>query len=92
MTAYIHDPQAILDYSVDWSAWLSGDDAIVSVAWTATAGVTVLDDPAPTVVGKVATVWLSGGTLGQRYVVTCHVVSASGREDDRSFALIVQDR
>lgn len=91
MATYVHDPAAVLDYAVDWSAWL-GDDSLVDATWSAPDGVTVLDDPAPAVVGKVATVWLSGGTPGQKYVVTCHVVSAAGRQDDRSFSLIVQDR
>lgn len=90
MTAYLHDPQAVLDYSVDWSVWL-GDDAISAATWAA-SGVTILDDPAPSVAGKVATAWVSGGTPGQRASITCHVVSALGREDDRTIGLIVQDR
>lgn len=91
MATFVHDPDAVLDYSVDWSAWLAGD-TIASAAWTSTAGVTILDDPAPTVEGSVAKVWLSGGTTGQRESVTCHVVTAEGREDDRTFWLSVAQR
>lgn len=33
------------------------------------------------------TVWISGGTLGQRYLITCRIVTAGGRTYDKSFYL-----
>jgi len=33
MTTFIKDPDAVLDYSVDWSKWLAGDQ-IQTSAWS----------------------------------------------------------
>ena len=33
MTTFIKDPDAVLDYSVDWSKWLTGME-IVTSAWS----------------------------------------------------------
>jgi len=35
------------------------------------------------------TIWLAGGTAGQCYEVTNHIVTVSGREDDRSLLILV---
>ena len=32
MTTFLKDPDAVLDYSVDWSKWLAGDQ-IQTSAW-----------------------------------------------------------
>lgn len=85
---YIKDPQAALDYAVDWVAWLAGD-TIASVAWTVPPGLT-LDAQSHT--ATVATVWLSGGTDGQVYAVTCGVTTAAGRVDERTIWLTVGDK
>jgi hypothetical protein len=83
----IKDPAAVLDYAVDWSEWL-GSDAIVTSTWTA-QGVTVDSDEHD---GRVATAWLSGGTAGQRATATNHVITAAGREDERTRTLHIMDR
>lgn len=75
------DPQALLDYTVDWSSWLVGEDQIASVSWTVPAGITQF---AATFTGTTATIWLSGGSAGESYDVVCHVVTDEGREDDRT--------
>ena len=36
--SYIHDPNAVLDYTVDWSNWLVAGDTIISRVVTAPAG------------------------------------------------------
>lgn len=84
----LHDPDAVLDYGVNWADWLDGD-TLSSVVWTVPSGFTL---ESQTQTDTVATVWLSGGTAGTRVTVTCHVVTAAGREDDRSFDLVVQER
>lgn len=43
-------------------------------------------------VGGVPTVWLSGGTAGEAYVVRCRIVTSDGRTDDRSIVVQVRDR
>ena len=58
----IKDPDADLDYALDWSAWLDGD-TINTATWTVGAGLTKHDE---TVSGDIATVWLKGGNAGQK--------------------------
>ena len=91
---WTHDPQASLDYSVDWSRWLDEiSDTILTSTWTVPTGL-VQASPAPSVnvAGKITTIWIAGGTSGALYIVTNHVATAGGRTDDRSFALRVAAR
>ena len=43
MDAFLKDPDAVLDYKIDWSAWL-GDDTISQSAWSAEDGITIDSD------------------------------------------------
>ena len=85
---YLKDPQAHLDYAVDWSPWLDGD-TIASVAWTVPAGLT-LESQSHT--ATVATAWLSGGEVGVTYTVVCEVTTAAGRVDDRTLVIECKNR
>lgn len=98
----LKDPDAVLDYTFDWTAWL--DDiadtiASASVPVLTPAGL-VLDLTEPhtngfQVVGKTVVVWLKQGTPGTTHRVTCRIVTAnpSGqRTDDRSIYVKVKDR
>jgi hypothetical protein len=88
----LHDPDAVLDYPVDWSDWLTGGDTIVSAEVFPPTGITVGSvDVHPTVV----IAWLSGGVpsvSGTKYDVRYHIVTAQGREDDRTITLVVKER
>jgi hypothetical protein len=86
----IKDPNAVLDYVVDWAPWLadSGSDTITAVVWTAT-GLTITSSSFTT---TDATVRLSGGTSGTLYTVSCRITTAGGRIDERSFKLRVRDK
>lgn len=85
---FTKDPDAVLDYEFDWSAWL-GTDTIATHTVTASAWLTVDSTEATT---TTVTAWLSGGTDGASYAVTCHIVTAAGREDDRTATITVQER
>lgn len=89
MTTYRQDPDAVLDYKVDWSAWLPTGDTITTSTFAADDGITLTlesnDD-------TTATVWISGGVAGQKYSVTNHVETLGGRATDRSFTLQVQEQ
>lgn len=87
----IHDPSAILDYPLDWSAWLPAGDTIVSAEVTAPDDITVAPDP-EIVGGTKVVAWLSGGVDRINYDVTYHIVTAQGRQDDRSITLVVRER
>jgi hypothetical protein len=83
------DPQADLDYGFDWSDWLAGDTVTTS-AWIANkSGLTVHDS---THDSTSTTAWLSGGTLGEGYTVTNHIVTAGGRANDRSFRVVIKNQ
>lgn len=87
---YVKDPGEKKDYAVDWSAHLGAVDTISTSAWVVGSGLTQAT-PAPSNTTTVATIWLSGGTAGTEYRVTNHVVTAQGREFERSFFVNVQD-
>lgn len=82
------DPNAILDYQIDWSAWL-GSDTIATSAWTVPAGITKVSDTRTT---TTATVWLSGGTVGTSYVLQNRITTAAGRTEDRSITVAVEEK
>ena len=87
---YTHDPDARLDYLFDWAQWLSTDeDTITEATVTGPDGITV--EPA-TFTDTGVSAWVSGGSAGESYDLTCHIVTAAGREDDRSITLVCKER
>lgn len=83
------DPDAVLDYKMDWSAPLAeSEDTIASSQWIADTGITIDSQGNDS---TTATVWLSGGTAGQEYAVTNRITTSAGRVDDRTILLIVVD-
>lgn len=99
MTAYLRqfvkDPQAVLPYSIQWGDWLdeNGGTTLSTSTWAVTpdepAGIQIDSSSNDT---QDATVKLSGGEVGKAYRVTNHVVDSGGNEDDRTLAIVVQER
>ena len=85
---FYKDPNAKLDYRVDWSAWLNGD-TVATVAWTVPTGLTKTSETNTT---TAATVWLEGGTAGVDYRIVCRITTAAGRIADRSFVVRVVEQ
>jgi len=85
---FTKDPDAVLDYQWDWSAWLAGD-TIVEHTIDVPAGLTATPHSHT---GTAVTAWIKGGTACQVYPVTCHVKTAGGREDDRTIEITVMER
>jgi hypothetical protein len=85
---FTKDPHAVLDYTIDWTRWLAGDQ-IATSAWLVPAGLTKVGDSKS---ASSATVWLSGGTAGEAYIVTSRITTAGGRTEDRSFTVRVEER
>lgn len=85
--AYRKSPTAVLDYTFDWTDWLEAGDTLASAVVTITGEDDALVIDAQNDGFPVVEVILSGGTVGVRYRVTCHAVSANGLEDDLSFIL-----
>lgn len=83
-------PGAVLDYAVDWSDWLADGEIITASTWTIEpAGLTRVDDDFS---DTAATIWVSGGTAGNRYALTNHITTSQGREDERTIAFPVAKR
>lgn len=85
------DPADVLDYTIDWSEELAAPspaDAIASVVWTVPGGLT---QGATLVQGGRTTVWLSGGTAGTDYTVTCRITTDQGRVIERSRKIRVRE-
>lgn len=94
MANFTHDPDADLDYGFDWGTkgWL-GDDTIAISTWSITKN----DDDelvlsTSTHDDTTTTIWADGGTKGTDYTITNHIVTAAGREDDRSHTLRCRER
>jgi hypothetical protein len=87
---FTKDPDAVLDYSVDWSLWL-GEDQITGSQWILPPGA-LLEQVTDTHTATRATIWLRGGEAGKSYVVTNRIVTSGGRTDDRSITVRVEDR
>lgn len=85
---FTKDPDAVLDYSIDWSNWL-GADTISTSTWSVPAGITKDSDTKTT---TKATIWLSGGTDSSDYELTNRIVTISGRKDDRTITIKVRQK
>lgn len=87
---FVHDPEAYLDYSVDWSSWLAEGETITDVVWN------ILDDTVDgdteTEADGVATIWLTGGTVNRQAKVECKITTNIGRIDERTIRLTVRER
>jgi hypothetical protein len=77
------DPDAVLDYSIDWSEWLA-DDTIDTSEWTVPEGIT---GGATSKTDTAVTIWLSGGTAGQTYTIRNRITTAGGRTNDQTFKI-----
>lgn len=91
---FVKDPQAKLDYVIDFltNGYLAPGETLVTATFTVPVGL-VAGDPHPASnTTTTATVWLSGGTPGQEYSVTCHIVTSEDRTDERSINIRVEDR
>lgn len=82
------DPSAVLDYTVDWSDFLV-DDTIATVTWTIDAGI---GNAGALFSRTLAIIFLSGGTAGTGYNITCHITTAGGRADSRTFKINVLNK
>lgn len=82
------DPDEILDYAINWSARLV-DDTIATSTWTVPDGIATTANTSTT---TTTTIWLSGGTEGQRYRVLNRVTTTAGRTMDHTVTLPIKSR
>ncbi len=84
------DPDATLDYSTDWTAWLAQVADTISSFQVFYSGVT--QSVAPSLAGNVITAWVSGGTRGAMASITFRVLTVAGRTEERTIYLHIMDR
>lgn len=89
------DPEAVLDYSFDWTDWLAAAstpaDTIASATCTVTGSTTSAVD-ATLHDDNVVTAWVSGGAAGDTIALKCNIVTTGLREDERTVYLKVKER
>lgn len=88
--SFIKDPDALLDYVVDWSEWLPEGDTISSSAWEVDDAALVVDSSSND--STTATVRLSGGTLHQRYRVTNRITTVTGLINDQTLVITIKQK
>ncbi len=100
MSAILKDKDANLDYAFDWkpltnghpgakSDWLQEGETITAYSVTVPTGLT---KGAVTQSGGKVRYWLSGGTAGTYYTVTCSITTSGGRTDNRTMVIYVTER
>lgn len=99
---YIHDPNANLDYEIDWNdpadPWLNPGDSIAASTFTLVdvgAGAIVIGSTGlyvPTFTTTKTKLWVSGGTAGREYRVRNHISTDQGREEDQTIVFLVEEK
>ncbi len=85
---FFKDPESILDYIIDWTGFLTGGDSISSSTWSVSSVDVSIDSDSFTANTTIA--WISGGIDGFSYILTNHIVTTYGREDDKVIILQVE--
>jgi hypothetical protein len=86
---FTKDPDATLDYSVEWEQWLPPGDAIAASVWSVPSGLVGVSEELSS---TLATAVVSGGTVGETYELVNRVTTTSGKVDDRSIWLTIRQR
>jgi hypothetical protein len=83
------DPDAFLDYGVNWTAWLAEGETIAASEWEIEDGVTGSSE---SFTDTTTTVWVADGTVGTVYTLTNRITTSEGRIDDRSLRIQIRQR
>lgn len=86
---FTKDPGATLDFSIDWTTWLSGDTITIS-AWSVPSGITSVSETITS--SRITTIWLSGGSVGGYYSLVNTITTAGSRVNEMTITIAVQDQ
>lgn len=90
---FLKDPDARLDYEVDWSAMCGAERAVVASSWRVSpereGGVAVSGQSLD---GNIARAWVDGGREGEVVAVVNRAVFSDGAIDERSITIRVGER
>lgn len=87
---YIQDPDALLDYVIDWSEWLPSGDTIDTSTWFVDDDALEIESTSKT--DTTATVRVSGGTLNRRYKVTNRITTTAGLINDQTITIRIREK
>jgi len=86
------DPDATLDYQINWSDWLD-TDTISASSWIVPTGLTEGTGAlAGSFTDTVTTVWLSSGVVATVYSVVNRITTTAGRIDDRTIKITIKEK
>jgi hypothetical protein len=98
LATYKKDPAEVLDYSIDWTQWMASADTIANSGastWAlhadAPSGLT-LSGAAVSGSLLIATVFVSGGRIGENYTLTNTITTLQGRTKVASILIQIEDR
>jgi hypothetical protein len=81
------DPLDVAAYSFNWASFLAAGETIVSATITVPTGITATT---PVINGQVVNFYLSGGTAGDAYLISCFIQTNLPDAAKRSFTLQVK--
>lgn len=88
MKKFDKDPSAKLDFTTDWESEIS-PDTISNSIWAVPSGISMLNH---TYTSYTATIWVEGGTLGEKYDCVNTIYTAAGRRDQRTSQIQIVDK
>lgn len=91
---FVKDPNEVKDYVFDWNGSTPGPgipsgDSVSTYTLTAETGITIDSDSEYE--ADAIQLFVSGGTAGNDYTITCRVVTAQGRTLEASILVKVRD-
>jgi hypothetical protein len=93
MGVYAKDPDATLDYSVDWTAFMGVGESLNGASWTVTpieaGGLTLGSE---LISGNERGIYVSGGIKGHQYRLSCQITTDQGRVSERSLTVRIMER
>lgn len=81
------DPDALVDYEIDWVLWLNGD-TISTSAWTVENATEASSSNTTTA----AKIFIQNALAGKIVKMTNRITTAGGRTDDRTLLAAVRNR
>ena len=85
----VKDPDAVLDYTLDLSDWLTDITDTLSALTVTGDGVTI---DSSVIDGSDCIAWISGGVVGQPASATFRFTTVGGRTDDRTMFFSIKER
>lgn len=86
---FIKDPDAVLDYTLDWSNWLSETDSIIYSFFFVPENIT---KESSSYSSTQTTVWLSGGIAANEYKIVNRITTLEGRTEERTITISCKEK